>query len=153
MRGHDDVACCGEGGRPELVGHEGDKVGGVAELHEQAREHRERARALLSHEAHDASPSSSSTASLPSRASNALLSVVRVHLHDAYGCVRQDQPARAGPAGPTSFAPLIYAAISVVENSNWQYHVLVIIADGQVTAANINDGRLSPQEQAIVDAK
>nr|CAB3479501.1 unnamed protein product [Digitaria exilis] len=34
-------------------------------------------------------------------------------------------------SGPTSFAPLIYAAISVVENSNWQYHVLVIIADGQ----------------------
>jgi hypothetical protein len=38
-------------------------------------------------------------------------------------------------AGPTSFAPLIYAAISVVENSNWQYHVLVIIADGQVTCS------------------
>ncbi|AQK98081.1 Copine (Calcium-dependent phospholipid-binding protein) family [Zea mays] len=54
--------------------------------------------------------------------------------------------------GPTSFAPLIYAAISVVENSNWQYHVLVIIADGQVTAANINDGRLSPQEQATIQA-
>ncbi|AQK68612.1 putative metal-nicotianamine transporter YSL6, partial [Zea mays] len=36
------------------------------------------------------------------------------------------------PQGPTSFAPLIYAAIYVVENSNWQYHVLVIIADGQV---------------------
>jgi hypothetical protein len=34
--------------------------------------------------------------------------------------------------GPTSFAPLIYAAMSVVESSNWQYHVLVIIADGQV---------------------
>eukprot|EP00267_Zea_mays_P026874 XP_008655372.1 copine (Calcium-dependent phospholipid-binding protein) family isoform X1 [Zea mays] len=55
-------------------------------------------------------------------------------------------------SGPTSFAPLIYAAISVVENSNWQYHVLVIIADGQVTAANINDGRLSPQEQATIQA-
>uniref|UniRef100_K3XED2 Uncharacterized protein n=1 Tax=Setaria italica TaxID=4555 RepID=K3XED2_SETIT len=55
-------------------------------------------------------------------------------------------------SGPTSFAPLIYAAISVVENSNWQYHVLVIIADGQVTAANTNDGRLSPQEQATIQA-
>ncbi|TVU36967.1 hypothetical protein EJB05_18927 [Eragrostis curvula] len=59
-------------------------------------------------------------------------------------------------SGPTSFAPLIYAAISVVQNSNWQYHVLVIIADGQVTTTNSNDGRLSPQElatiQAIVDA-
>jgi hypothetical protein len=38
-------------------------------------------------------------------------------------------------AGPTSFAPFIYAAISVVENSNWQYHVLMIIADGQVTCS------------------
>jgi len=55
-------------------------------------------------------------------------------------------------SGPTSFAPLIYAAISVVENSNWQYHVLVIIADGQVTASNTNDGRLSPQEQATIQA-
>ncbi|EMS49898.1 hypothetical protein TRIUR3_07948 [Triticum urartu] len=34
-------------------------------------------------------------------------------------------------SGPTSFAPLIYAAMSVVESSNCQYHVLVIIADGQ----------------------
>lgn len=33
--------------------------------------------------------------------------------------------------GPTSFAPVINAAISLVEKS-WQYHVLVIIADGQV---------------------
>ncbi|KAG8079132.1 hypothetical protein GUJ93_ZPchr0007g4460 [Zizania palustris] len=59
-------------------------------------------------------------------------------------------------SGPTSFAPLIYAAISVVENNNWQYHVLVIIADGQVTTTNTKDGKLSPQEQAtilaIVDA-
>lgn len=34
--------------------------------------------------------------------------------------------------GPTSFAPVIDAAISIVEKSNWQYHVLVIVADGQV---------------------
>lgn len=34
--------------------------------------------------------------------------------------------------GPTSFAPVIDAAIGIVEKSNWQYHVLVIIADGQV---------------------
>uniref|UniRef100_A0A0E0JTX5 RING-type domain-containing protein n=1 Tax=Oryza punctata TaxID=4537 RepID=A0A0E0JTX5_ORYPU len=55
-------------------------------------------------------------------------------------------------SGPTSFAPLIYAAISVVENSNWQYHVLVIIADGQVTTSNTKDGKLSPQEQATIQA-
>lgn len=34
--------------------------------------------------------------------------------------------------GPTSFAPIIDAAIDIVEESNGQYHVLVIIADGQV---------------------
>lgn len=35
-------------------------------------------------------------------------------------------------AGPTSFAPIIEMAITVVEQSGGQYHVLVIIADGQV---------------------
>lgn len=34
--------------------------------------------------------------------------------------------------GPTSFAPIIEMAITVVEQSGGQYHVLVIIADGQV---------------------
>ena len=34
--------------------------------------------------------------------------------------------------GPTSFAPVIDAAIDIVERNNGQYHVLVIIADGQV---------------------
>ncbi|KAM3336127.1 hypothetical protein ACQJBY_030224 [Aegilops geniculata] len=54
-------------------------------------------------------------------------------------------------SGPTSFAPLIYAAMSVVESSNCQYHVLVIIADGQVTTST-SGGRLSPQEQATIQA-
>ena len=35
-------------------------------------------------------------------------------------------------AGPTSFAPVIEMAITIVEQSGGQYHVLVIIADGQV---------------------
>lgn len=34
--------------------------------------------------------------------------------------------------GPTSYAPVVEAAIDIVEKSGGQYHVLVIIADGQV---------------------
>lgn len=34
--------------------------------------------------------------------------------------------------GPTSFAPVIEMAMTVVESSGGQYHVLLIIADGQV---------------------
>ncbi|RYQ95551.1 hypothetical protein Ahy_B08g090890 isoform A [Arachis hypogaea] len=60
-------------------------------------------------------------------------------------------------AGPTSYAPVIEAAIDIVEKNHGQFHVLVIIADGQVTrSVNTEDGELSPQEQktikAIVDA-
>ncbi|KAK8627458.1 hypothetical protein V6N13_135069 [Hibiscus sabdariffa] len=36
-------------------------------------------------------------------------------------------------AGPTSFAPIIEMATTIVEQSGGQYHVLPIIADGQVT--------------------
>lgn len=35
--------------------------------------------------------------------------------------------------GPTSFAPVIEMAMTLVEQSGGQYHVLLIIADGQVT--------------------
>lgn len=38
--------------------------------------------------------------------------------------------------GPTSYAPVIEAAIDIVEQSHGQFHVLVIVADGQVN--NIN---------------
>jgi E3 ubiquitin-protein ligase RGLG len=44
-------------------------------------------------------------------------------------------------------------AMTVVEQSSGQYHVLVIIADGQVTrSVDTEHGRLSPQEQKTVDA-
>ena len=35
-------------------------------------------------------------------------------------------------AGPTSFAPIIEMAMTIVEQNGGQYHVLLIIADGQV---------------------
>ncbi|KAK6930939.1 Copine, C-terminal [Dillenia turbinata] len=56
-------------------------------------------------------------------------------------------------AGPTSFAPIIEMAMTIVEQSSGQYHVLLIIADGQVTrSADTEPGRLSPQEQKTIDA-
>ncbi|KAH9616462.1 hypothetical protein KSS87_015482 [Heliosperma pusillum] len=56
-------------------------------------------------------------------------------------------------AGPTSFAPVIETAMTIVEQSGGQYHVLLIIADGQVTrSVDTERGILSPQEQKTVDA-
>lgn len=40
--------------------------------------------------------------------------------------------------GPTSFAPIIEMAITIVEQSRGQYHVLLIIADGQVFTYDIS---------------
>ncbi|KAL5552756.1 hypothetical protein UlMin_040157 [Ulmus minor] len=56
-------------------------------------------------------------------------------------------------AGPTSFAPVIEMATTIVEQSGGQYHVLLIIADGQVTRSiDTNHGQLSPQERRTIDA-
>ncbi|KAF3329763.1 E3 ubiquitin-protein ligase RGLG2-like isoform X1 [Carex littledalei] len=56
-------------------------------------------------------------------------------------------------AGPTSFAPIIETAIGIVDNSGGQYHVLLIIADGQVTrSVDMELGQLSPQERDTINA-
>ncbi|XP_077244384.1 E3 ubiquitin-protein ligase RGLG4-like isoform X2 [Tasmannia lanceolata] len=54
-------------------------------------------------------------------------------------------------SGPTSFAPVVEAAIDIVERTGGQYHVLVIIADGQVTrSVDTKIGDLSPQEEKTI---
>ncbi|XP_077253462.1 Ca(2)-dependent phospholipid-binding protein (Copine) family isoform X2 [Tasmannia lanceolata] len=56
-------------------------------------------------------------------------------------------------SGPTSFAPIVEAAIDIVERSGGQYHVLVIIADGQVTRSiDTETADLSPQEEQTINS-
>eukprot|EP00210_Caulerpa_lentillifera_P001460 g1401.t1 len=50
-------------------------------------------------------------------------------------------------SGPTSFAPLIRQAMRDVYNSGMRYHILLIIADGQVSGSSAQD-----TSKAIVDA-
>ncbi|KAG2495451.1 hypothetical protein HYH03_006397 [Edaphochlamys debaryana] len=56
-------------------------------------------------------------------------------------------------AGPTSFAPAIRQACSIVEASGGQYHILLLVADGQVSrSSDLPKGRFSEQEQETIDA-
>ncbi|XP_042519998.1 E3 ubiquitin-protein ligase RGLG4 [Macadamia integrifolia] len=56
-------------------------------------------------------------------------------------------------SGPTSFGPVVEAAIDIVEKSGGQFHVLVIIADGQVTrSVDTKEGARSPQEESTINS-
>ncbi|THG02749.1 hypothetical protein TEA_009308 [Camellia sinensis var. sinensis] len=56
-------------------------------------------------------------------------------------------------AVPTSFGPIIEMAMTIVEKSGGQYHVLLIITDGQVTrSVDSEHGQLSPQGKKTVEA-
>ncbi|KAH6768734.1 phospholipid-binding protein family [Perilla frutescens var. frutescens] len=56
-------------------------------------------------------------------------------------------------SGPTSYGPVVDAAVDIVEKTGGQYHVLVIIADGQVTrSVNTSDTELSPQEEKTINS-
>lgn len=56
-------------------------------------------------------------------------------------------------AGPTSFAPIIETAIGIADSTGGQYHVLLIIADGQVTrSVDTEHGQLSQQERDTMNA-
>lgn len=71
---------------------------------------------------------------------------------DVLSCYKQIVP-HLRLAGPTSFAPIIEASIDIVVQNDCQYHVLLIIADGQVTrSVDTESGRLSAQEQNTIDA-
>ncbi|CAI9093054.1 OLC1v1028460C1 [Oldenlandia corymbosa var. corymbosa] len=56
-------------------------------------------------------------------------------------------------SGPTSFAPIIEMAMRIVEDSGGQYHILLIIADGQtLRSSETPKSKISPQEQKTVHA-
>ncbi|CAD6262197.1 unnamed protein product [Miscanthus lutarioriparius] len=56
-------------------------------------------------------------------------------------------------AGPTSFAPLIEMAMTVVERSGGRHHVLLIIADGQEAVRIDNEsGQVTVQDRKTIDA-
>lgn len=65
------------------------------------------------------------------------------NFHEVMNCYKVAANERV-LSGPTSYAPVIYKAIEIVEETN-QYHILVILADGQFVSRE-------PTVQAIVAA-
>mmetsp|Transcript_23170 Transcript_23170/g.39216 ORF Transcript_23170/g.39216 Transcript_23170/m.39216 type:complete len:472 (-) Transcript_23170:322-1737(-) len=55
----------------------------------------------------------------------------------------RDIALKANLAGPTSFAPLIRQAIHKVAANDFRYHVLLIIADGQVSPEDLQETKNS----------
>uniref|UniRef100_A0A7N0RB60 RING-type domain-containing protein n=1 Tax=Kalanchoe fedtschenkoi TaxID=63787 RepID=A0A7N0RB60_KALFE len=56
-------------------------------------------------------------------------------------------------SGPTSYGPIVDAAVDIVERSGGQFHVLLIVADGQVTrSVDTEEYGLSPQEEKTIQA-
>ncbi|KAK1293907.1 E3 ubiquitin-protein ligase RGLG2 [Acorus calamus] len=51
--------------------------------------------------------------------------------------------------GPTSFAPMIETAIGIVDSSGGQYHVLLIIADGQ-DVATTKDAEITEATSTLI---
>ncbi|XP_047975047.1 E3 ubiquitin-protein ligase RGLG4 [Salvia hispanica] len=71
---------------------------------------------------------------------------------EVMACYRRIVP-KLRLSGPTSYGPVVDAAVDIVEKSGGQYHVLVIIADGQVTrSVNTSDNELSPQEERTINS-
>nr|POE89027.1 e3 ubiquitin-protein ligase rglg4 [Quercus suber] len=78
-------------------------------------------------------------------------------LDEALSCYRKIAQ-NAKLAGPTSYAPVIEAAIDTVVKRGGQYHVLLVISDGEITrSSDTGDKDLSPQEEetlkSIVNAR